>query len=86
MSPNIPSAQRIIMARALIEKARAYPVPDEMGRSNLSYIAQVNDILRQARDLVKFISYTPTASKEMKQEVEAVFAEIEQAKRDLMRG
>jgi len=85
MSKTIPSAKRIVMARELIQKAREYPVPPELGASDINYVAQVKDLLRQARDLVKFISYTPTATPEMKKEVEAIFAEIEQTQKDLLR-
>lgn len=86
MSRTIPSAERIVKARKLIQKARAYPVPEDMGRSNLTYIATVKDILRQAKDLVKFIPLQPTTTPEMKHEVEAVFAEIEQTNREILRG
>ncbi|MFM8320277.1 MAG: hypothetical protein ACKOC5_05105 [Chloroflexota bacterium] len=86
MAKLIPAAKRIELARGLIQKARDYPVPAEFGRNNLSYLAEVKDLLRQAADMVKFITYTPTATPEMKKEVEAIFAEIEQAKRDLLRG
>lgn len=86
MARMIPAAERIKKARLLIQKARAYPVPAELGRSDLSYIAQVKDLLRQAKDLVKFISYTPTATPEMKAEVEAIFKECEQVQKELLRG
>ena len=69
MSRLIPAAERIIKARALIQKARDLPVPEEGGRGDFSYIAQVKDLLRQARDLIKFISMTPSATAELKEEV-----------------
>jgi hypothetical protein len=80
----IPAAERIIRARALIQKARDLPVPPEMGRSDLTYIAQVKDLLRQARDLVKFIPYTPTATAETKAEVKAIFQEADQANQEIL--
>ena len=55
MAKLIPAAERIIRARALIQKAREFPIPPEGGRNDFSYIANVKDILRQARDMVKFI-------------------------------
>ena len=79
MSRLIPAAERILRARALIQQARAEPVPAELGRDDLSYIAQVKDLLRQARDLVKFIPQSPSATAEMKEDVKSIFQEIEQA-------
>ena len=84
MSKLIPAAERIVRARALIQKARDLPVPPELGRSDLSYIAQVKDILQQARDLVKFIPYTPTATSEMKNEVKKIFEEADQANQEIL--
>jgi hypothetical protein len=86
MSRLIPAAERIIRARNLIQQAREYPVPPESegGRSNFSYIAQVKDYLRQARDMVKFISMTPSATNEMKEEVRKIYEEIEQANGEIL--
>lgn len=81
MSKLIPASERILRARALIQKSREVPVPAELGRSDLSYIAQVRDLLRQARDLVKFIPQTAGVSAEMKEEVRRIFDEVEQALR-----
>jgi hypothetical protein len=41
--------------------------------------------LRQARDLVKFIPSTPTATTEMKEDVKRIFAEADQADKDILR-
>jgi len=86
MSRLIPAAERIIRARKLIQQAREHPVPpdSEGGKSNFSYVAQVKDYLRQARDLVKFISLTPSATTEMKAEVRKIYAEIDQADREIL--
>ena len=84
MSRMIPSAERIKRARALIQKARDLSVPPGMGRNDLSYIAQVKAILQEARDLVKFIPKTPTATPEMKAEVTKIFQETEQADREIL--
>ena len=84
MSPFIPAAERIVRARALIQKARDLPVPVEGGRSDFSYIAQVKSILQQARDLVKFIPYTPSASAEIKVEVSKIFQEADQANKEIL--
>jgi hypothetical protein len=84
MAKLIPAAERITRARKLIQKARDLPVPSEGGRYNLSYIAQVKDLLRQARDLVKFIPLTPTATPEMKATVQQIFAEADQADQEIL--
>jgi hypothetical protein len=57
-----------------------------LGRYELSYIAGVKDILRQARDLVKFIPNTPTATPEMKEEVKKIYEEADQAEKEILRG
>ncbi len=80
----IPAAERILRARALIQQARDLPVPPEGGRYDFSYIAQVKDLLRQARDLVKFIPDTPSATTEMKNEVKQIFREADQANQDIL--
>ncbi|MBI5962009.1 MAG: hypothetical protein HY863_00915 [Chloroflexi bacterium] len=87
MSRLIPAAERIVRARALIQQARELPVPPDIegGRNNFSYIAGVKDLLRQARDLVKFISMTAGVSAEMKEEVKKVYQEAEQADQEILR-
>jgi len=84
MAKMIPAAERIIRARTLIQKARDFPVPAELGKNDLSYIAGVKDLLRQARDLVKFIPMTAGVSAEMKEEVKKVFEEADQANREIL--
>ena len=83
MSKLIPATERIVRARALIQKAHEVPIPAELGRSDLSFIAGVKDLLRQARDLVKFIPQTAGVSAEMKEEVKRIYDEIEQAEREI---
>ena len=84
MSRLIPAAERIKRARALIQKARDLPVPAEGGRYNFAYIAEVKDFLRQARDLIKFIPNTPTATPEIKAEVASIFKEADQANQEIL--
>ena len=84
MSRLIPAAERIVRARALIEEARRLPVPPELGRNDFSYIAQVKDLLRQARDLVKFIPQSPSASPAMREDVRQLYLEIERADREIL--
>lgn len=85
MARLIPAAERLTRARKLIQKARAFPIPEGgLGKHDLSYIAGVKDLLRQARDLVKFISMRPGVTPEMKEEVGNVLAEIEKAEREIL--
>ncbi len=84
MSKFIPAAERIIRARALIRKAHEIPIPAELGRNDLTYIAVVKDMFRQARDLVKFIPQTAGVSAEMKLEVKKIYEEIEEAHREIL--
>ena len=84
MAKMIPAAERLQRARALIQKARELPVPAESGRFDLPYIAKVKTLLQEARDLVKFISYTPTATPEMKAEVKEIFAEADKTNKELL--
>ena len=85
MARLIPASERITRARALIQQARDFPVPlDEGGRHNFSYIARVKDLLQQARDLVKFIPQSVTATAEMKEDVRQIYLEAEQADREIL--
>jgi hypothetical protein len=84
MAKLIPAAERVIRARKLIEKAHKLPIPEGMGRKDFSYIANVKDLLRQAKDLVKFISMTPTATAEMKADVKKIYEEIETAEQKIL--
>ncbi len=84
MPKLIPAAERLVRARKLIQQARDLPIPSEMGRRDFSYIAQVKDLLRQARDLVKFISMTAGVKAEMKEEARKVLEEIEAADREIL--
>ncbi len=84
MAKLIPAVERLIRARQLIQKAKEVPLPSEMGKNDLSYIASVKDFLRQARDMIKFISMTPTATAEIKTEVKKIYEEIEKADREIL--
>ncbi len=72
MSRLIPAAERITRARAFIQQARDLPIPEDGGKYNFSYVAQVKDLMQKARDIIKFISYTPSATPEMKAEVQQI--------------
>jgi len=84
MPKLIPATERIIRARKLIQQAREFPVPDILGKNDLSYIAGVKDLLWQARDMVKFIPQTAGVSVEMKEEVKKIYEEIELANREIL--
>lgn len=85
MAKLIPATERLTRARSLIQQVRDLPVPQGgLGKSDFSYIAQVKDLLRQARDMVKFIPQTAGVSAEMKEEVKKIYEEIEQANREVL--
>ncbi len=83
MAKFIPAAERILKARTLIQKAREVPLPAEGGRYDLTYMAQVKGLLQQARDLVKFIPYTPSATPAMKDDVKKIFEEADLAEKEI---
>jgi hypothetical protein len=85
MAKLIPAAERLERARKLIQKAYDLPVPEGLGKNDLSYIAGVKDLLRQARDMVKFIPMRAGVSDEMKAEVEQIFAQADKADADILR-
>jgi hypothetical protein len=81
----IPATERIARARKLIQQARDLPAPSTgLGKSDFSYLAGVKDLMRQAKDLVKFIPQTAGVSAEMKEEVKRVYEEIERATREIL--
>jgi hypothetical protein len=85
MPKLIPATERIERARKLIQQARDLPVPSSgLGKSDFSYIANVKDLLRQARDMVKFIPQTAGVSAGMKETVKKIYEEIEQADREIL--
>jgi len=88
MARLIPASERILRARALIQQARDFPIPALVegggGRYDFSYMARVKDFLRQARDLVKFIPQSASATAEMKDEVRKIYQEAEQADREIL--
>ena len=85
MARLITAAERIERARALIQEAREYPVPLRGGKYDLSYMAQVRGLLRQAKDLVKFIPNTVGTLPEIKAEAKKILAEADQAGREIFR-
>ena len=84
MAKSLTMVEKIARARKLIQQARDFPIPAEGGKHDFSYIAGVKDLLRQARDLVKLIPLQPSATPEIKEEVQRVLAEADQANRDIL--
>lgn len=84
MAKLIPAEKRIEKAKDLITQARELPVPNDLGWANFSYAARVKDLLRQARELIKLIPYSPSASNEMKSQVKQINLETEQTEKDLL--
>jgi hypothetical protein len=86
MPKLITAAEKIERARELIQKAREVPVPERGGKYDLSYMAEVKGLLRQAKDLVKFIPRTAGATPEIKAEAKKVIAAAAQANHEIFRG
>jgi hypothetical protein len=86
MSRLILAAERVRRARLLIQKARDLPIPapTEGGKFNFSYIAQVKALLQDARDLVKYIPKTPSATAEIKEQVRQILVEADQANQEIL--
>lgn len=84
MAKVIPITERISKARALVETARQLPLPTEHGWLDFSYAANVKDILRQARDMLKFVQFMPNASPETKLEVEQLIVDIASAEKEIL--
>jgi hypothetical protein len=84
MAKLIPAEERLKRARQLIQKARDLPVSEGLGKNDLSYIAGVKDLLRQARDMVKFIPMRAGVSDEMKAEAEKVLREADEADAEIL--
>ncbi len=86
MAKLITTAERLSRAHALIQKARDLPVPEDGGRYDFSYVANIKDMLQQARDLIKFISYSVSATPEIKKEVADLVKETEHAEIEILHG
>ncbi len=80
----ILAAERLILARALIQKARDYPLPAEGGKYDFSYIAQVKDLLRQAREMVRYLPQSAGASAEVKADALRIIREADQADQEIL--
>lgn len=84
MARFIPAAERVLKARALIQQAREVPTPPDATFLDLSYVANIKDLMQKARDFIKFIPYRPGATPELKEEVAKLFEEINQTEKELL--
>jgi hypothetical protein len=86
MSRLILAVDRVRQAFILIQKARELPVPEaaEGGRYNFTYVAQVKALLQDARDLVKYIPKTPSATNEIKEQVRQIMLEADRANQEIL--
>lgn len=85
MARLITAAQRITRARGLLKQACEVPRPANTLFLDLEYVARIKDTLRQAKELIRFIPLSPSASAETKKEVADLNAEIDQAEKELLR-
>jgi len=86
MARTKTAVERLRRARVLIQEAFELPVPEDTGRLDLTYMATVRGMLAEARDLVKFIAYSPSASEETKQEASEIIQLAKQAKKDIFKS
>lgn len=87
MAKLIPAAERIKRAKKLIQDARDTPIPQGIfGKSDLSYVAEVKDLLRQARELVKLIPMRAGVSEELKSKAKQILEEADLADQEILRG
>jgi hypothetical protein len=86
MAKLMTAAERMARARELIQEAREYPVPERGGKFDLSYMAHVRGLLREAKDLIKFIPKRAGATPEIKEEAMRIMEEATQAGREIFRG
>ena len=84
MPKPLTPRQRLDQAKEFIQKAREVPKPPGLGYRDLSFVAQVKDLLRRARDLVKFLQYSPSLDGETRSEYDAIMDEIVQADKEIL--
>ncbi len=84
MTKLITNQERILKAKDLIQQARELPFDPKAVFMDIGYVAKVKDLLRQAKDLVKFIPFSPSADSETKQTTKEIFKQIEETEKDLL--
>ncbi len=84
MSKLITNEERLKKAADLIEQARQFPTGSNNTFLDLGYVAQVKDLLRQARDMVKFIPFSPSADTGTKQTAKQLITQLEETEKELL--
>jgi hypothetical protein len=84
MAKVIPVAERVHKAEELIQQARQFPVGTNSAFLDLDYVAGVKDLLRRARDLVKFIPFSPSADAETKAASKSILKKIAETDTELL--
>lgn len=84
MPKPITTEERLHRARALIQKAHEITPPADTGWDWLSYTASVKDVLRQARDLLKFLPMTAGVTPAQKADAQSVMQEIIDAEKSIL--
>ncbi len=84
MAKLITPAERIARARELIKNARALAIPPDPGWQDYSYVSRVKDLMRQAKDLIKFIPQNAGVSPEQKQEAQELIRETEKVEKEIL--
>jgi hypothetical protein len=84
MAKLITTAERIAKAEKLIQQARTLPRIETQGWLDLSYVAGVKDLLRQARDLVKFIPDTSGVDPELKIRAKEIVEETRTGEKEIL--
>ncbi len=84
MGRLIPNQERLQKARELVSRARGLPAAAEGAFLSLSYVASVKDLIRQARDLIKFIPFSPSADAATKQSASELLKQLEETEIELL--
>jgi hypothetical protein len=84
MTKLITNQERILKAKDLLQQARGIPFDPKAVFMDIGYVAQVKDLLRQAKDLVKFIPFSPSADSETKQTTKEILGQIEETEKELL--
>lgn len=84
MSKLITTAERIEKANSMMEEARSIPVPPSTGWQDFTYVAKVKDILRQAKDMIKLIPVTASATAEQKIIARDLLAKLPQLEKEIL--
>ena len=84
MAKLITPAERIVRARELIKNPRALAIPPDPGWQDYSYVSRVKDLMRQSKDLIKFIPQNAGVSPEQKQDAQELLREIEKVEKEIL--